>query len=283
MLDDGTVTGAEAFEKALDETRRRDVVTPVESTLGAAVELLQDLDKEVASNPGETPLAPWRDGIENFLAAGLPTLLYAGESGTRAVLTGLRLIARGQAEHESGPTLYPTFMVLLHHLIWTTAACALANDRIEVVPRLARIQVATPYREESTVFALTALRYPDAFNREADRGYEDCRQWLLGLGFRERLAAWQRDIDAEASLAEADLLAALVFARTADHAYSHVARSSGTPERRLRERLQDPDGRRELSRLFEVEPDRLTNLVGELYDRVVGPNQLSRVTLFPET
>lgn len=278
------MTATEVFEKALEEIRQRDVVTPAESTLGAAVELLQSLDKEVPYNPEETPLAPWGDEIEAFLAAGLLTLLYGGEPGTKAVLSSLRLIARGQAEHESHPTLYPTFVVLLHHLAWATAACALANDRLEIFPRLAQIRVSTLYREEGSIFALADLRYPDAFDRGADRVYEDCRQWLLGLSFRERLAAWRRDIDAEASLAEAELLAALVFARTEpDRTYSHAARGSGAPERRLRERLQDPNGQHELSRLFEIEPDRLTNLVGELYDRVVGPDRFSRVTLFPET
>lgn len=278
------MTATEVFEKALEEIRQRDVVTPAESTLGAAVELLQSLDKEVPYNPEETPLAPWGDEIEAFLAAGLLTLLYGGEPGTKAVMSSLRLIARGQAEHESHPTLYPTFVVLLHHLVWATAACALANDRLEIFSRLAQIRVSTLYREEGSIFALADLRHPDAFDRGADRVYEDCRQWLLGLSFRERLAAWRRDIDAEASLAEAELLAALVFARTEpDRTYSHAARVSGAPERRIRERLQDPKGQHELSRLLEIEPDRLPNLVGELYDRVVGPDEFSRVTLFPET
>lgn len=284
MLNDWLVAGTEIFEKALGELADRNVVTPAEATLGAAVELLQGLDRDVAFNPEEAPLTPWAEEIEGFLAASLPAMLYGGDLGEKAALSGLRLIARSPVERDWNPNLYPTVAVLLHHLTWATAACALAYDRLDIIPRLGRIQMSAPYpNQEGGVFSLVSLRYSDAFNREADRVYEDCQAWLLGLTFRERLAAWRRGLDTEASLAEAELLAALVFARTeSDLAYSHVARTSGSAERRLRERLQDLDARRELARLLEVEPDRLTHLVGELYDRIAGPNRLSRVTLFPE-
>jgi hypothetical protein len=124
--------GSDVLEKTLGELASKNVATPAEATLSAAVELLQGLARDAAFDPEAAPIAPWAEEIEAFLGTSLPTLL-------------------------------------LHHLAWATAACALAYDRLDVIPRLGRIQMSTPYGSEGSIFGLVDLRYTDAFNRGADR------------------------------------------------------------------------------------------------------------------
>ena len=272
----------ELVEETLAQLGAGDVVHPAEATLANATALAESWSREEApSGEAGTALDPWRPELEALLAVALPTSVYGGPVGERAAIAALRTLGREQAHHETEPVSGPTAGLSLHHVLWAAAAYALANDRADLLPAMAEVQVESRLGRGGPVFGVDRVRH--ALARGADRTYEDCRLWLLGLDLRRALACWRRDSDAEASLAEAELLTALVAARKEpDRTYSEVIGRDRVPEARLRARLETRSARDDLARLFGVDTERLPRLLEELYGNIAGPDDRSGRSLFTD-
>jgi hypothetical protein len=274
------VTAEEGVQQALEQLGAGNLVGPAETAIVQAG-VLADAFRSEAETGADSPLEAWGEPLEAFLAAALPTSVYGGSTGLRAVLTSLRMLAREATSAEAWPQGEPLKSLAFHHTVWLLAGYGLANERLDVLTSLATLQLDSPHTGSVPVFNAVSLRHAAIFDRGADKTFEDCRQWLLELSFREMLAGWRRPADAEASLEEAELIAALVFARREPDSYSHVKGVSGRPEARLRERMADESSRVLLGSLLDVNPDRVRRLAGELYEQFSGPNRYTRSALYP--
>ena len=276
------MTSVERAEQALEWLAQENWVKPSEETVATATALAASFGKDTPPFEAGSPLDFWREEVEDFLAVALPTSVYGGDAGKRAAVLALRALAREQLLHEGSPATQGIASLILHHVVWAMAAYSLANDRVDLLAALAEVQIPSRYAEGAAVFTVSGLRHPTVFERGADRVYEDCRQWLLGLELRSALACWRRDADVEGSLAEAELFAVLIYARwEASQSYSQVVGTDGVAEQRLKERLADRSVEKLLSRIFDVDPERLDRLVGELYEQLIGPDQIAGRPLYP--
>jgi hypothetical protein len=283
LADDLLVTSVELVHGTLKQLGEGDAVHPAEATLDGAIALAESWSKEAPFVDGAPPLDPWRGEIESLLAVALPTSVYGGETGARAANSALRVLGREQARHDTDPGSGPTAVLVLHHVAWAAAAYALANDRTDLLATLAEVQVESRYGDSGPVFGVERVRHPEALDRNAGRTHADCREFLLGLELRPALACWRRDSDLEASLAEAELCAALFFARREpDATYSDVIERDRVPEARLRARLDSPAAREDLARLFGVDSERLPRLLEDLYGHVIGPDGRPGRSLFAD-
>lgn len=276
------MSAVDLYREAQAQLASGDSVTPIESLKVSAVSLRQRLEEVDEWPEGEETLDPLGDGPEELLAVAWPLLEHGGESGALTVASAMRSLTRDLGVVRQRPSEAAN-VLLVHHLLWASAAFCLANDRLRPLKHLSAIVVAKRHGGEVEAFADSDLRHADAFGHEADATYAHGLKWLIELSLCEAIPHLSHDDDAEAAMGEAELIAALICAGPDQgQVYTAVIGTDGSPQRRLVSRVRDRSQAPIVAEIFGIAPDALVETLEERYGRLVT-DQLrfrTRVRLF---
>jgi hypothetical protein len=208
-----------------------------------------------------------QQGFE-FLAVLLPLVEYGRSQALDVLPRALRHVARrtSLSEVQSSLPLIAATLVI-GRLVWAMTAYSLHCGRLDALTSAWRATVSSRYEDRlpAPLLADTGLRHPDVFGQDADKGYQDYREWLRTsdlIGCYPLFAAELDEI-----FAEADFLIALRTACASRwNVYSHGF--SGATVIRLRGRLADGREREQLARFFSVGDGELDEMLAEGYSRL---------------
>lgn len=264
----------ETYRRTLDQLATGDTVHPVEELREAMVRLAECVVSPAPPADADDPLAGCKDAIEKVLAIAFPLVDHADDHGRAALISEIRAFA-AEAGVVEAPQGGIRAKLALHHLTWAITAHALACDRLALVGQLGAVILPSRYAEaDETVFESADLRHSDAFSRGADQTYTHAHALLAAPPLRASIPRLRRDEDLDGALAEAELIAALCFARAhPDRSYCHVIGRGGTAERRVRAHLATVEGRDMFTALIGGKPAELSANLNELYRRLAGADR----------
>lgn len=281
MTERGPAESCRAVLELLGENNLLGPIEQLRRTTSQAIDGLAAQPRQVAEENLPTEITEQLDALS---AIALPLADHGGEHGAGAVVASLRRLAFaiGDAQDPNGTV---ALKIALHHLAWVALAGSLASERFLMIPGVAAIAIPSRYDTGAVPILESAdLRHADIFERSADKTYNSFQSWFMASPIRPELASLSADRDADGAIAEAELLAALRFARAeSDRTYSQVIGAGGEAERRLRAHLAIPEAATQLAVAFAVPPEELKRALNDAYAGIVGPDRLpSHSALFPE-
>lgn len=218
----------------------------------------------------ESALPDFREAALRPLALSLALLDGTEPRGAEAVLWMLRTLAADLGDREGGAN-QAMAEVGLRELAFSLLANLLARGRLDVVPDLAAVCIPTRFeRQTLRLFEAPDLRHPTAFNRTVGDAYLSWRDWLSESGLVASLPWISSAEQMQTFCAEAELLAALCFARGHGERSWCAALGSDGAVRRLRQYAYEPGPAANLARLFVVTPGELTTELNRLYALLAG-------------
>lgn len=206
---------------------------------------------------------------EELLAVLFPIVEYGSAASIAVIPRALVHVARSTslARLQSGFRAAVGTLVI-GRVVWAMTAHALQCNRLDAVAAAWRA-VSEPRSGDEPAPPLLAdpsIRHPDAYDRDARRGYESHRSWLAERELiRSRYPLLADELDD--AFAEADFLLAL----RAEAVHSYGVYSHGftrSTVARFRARLRDAEGRRGLSAVFSVALDELDATLSSAYASV---------------
>jgi hypothetical protein len=248
----------EIRREILAELGRGDEIAVAERLKAEAVTLttlLDDLpgdDRQLTAERVQEVLAATSPACESFLEVALPIVEYGKGVALEALPPALR---RATLRTRAGSTDQTARRVAsvpaIGRLIWALAAFALHCDRPAVLVALGRERIQVPFYDDvEPVLSLTALRHPDALERNAGLAFRDYSEWLSHLDLLDEYPVFREEL--EMALLEADLVLALYASRSRDRVYSSgrttdvarrfAARANDTRQRKALEQLFPGDG-----------------------------------------
>jgi hypothetical protein len=179
----------EIRREILAELGRGDEIAVAERLKAEAVTLttlLDDLpgdDRQLTAERVQEVLAATSPACESFLEVALPIVEYGKGVALEALPPALR---RATLRTRAGSTDQTARRVAsvpaIGRLIWALAAFALHCDRPAVLVALGRERIQVPFYDDvEPVLSLTALRHPDALERNAGLAFRDYSEWLSHL------------------------------------------------------------------------------------------------------
>lgn len=273
------MSAIELHRETLEQLAGGDQVRPIEALKTRSTTLIETIDDQEGQRPPEDPFDPIREESEQFLAVALPLLEHGDRRAGDTVALAFRMLAN-QTRDTSHPDR-PLMFLGLHHLLWWASAYCLAHDLLERLPSLSSIVVPNPYGPEITVFESSDLRHAVVFDRGADQTYTSMAGWLERSPLRGEMPILARDEELHASLAEADLIAALRMAHNEGRTYCHAVGAGG--ECRLRAHARGAHGVRYLAEAFGVSAEELRPVLHAAYRAVESNDPFQgRGALFPD-
>ena len=265
-------SASDLYAESVDRLRLGDRVTPVELLRRETFALLGEISPTRSEADVEAGLPALRAALERPLAVALALLDHGGERGVLEVAWSAQTLATELGEGEAEPT-EPMLALALHDLSLSLLADCLGRGRLEPLPRLGGVTVPSRFeRQTSPLFQTADLRYPNAFGRSAEQAYTSWSGWFAESGLADTLSYVRDPASFKAAIAEAELVAALVFAQRRDNrTFCAVIGAGGAAERRLRQQVRDLGSARSLATFLALPQGQdLGEALNGLYGRLGG-------------